>query len=179
MENNHRLKVRFGPHEFDAEGSEEFVNKRFEAFREMVASMPKSSAPFPQITSIESDFPISAQLPKTDVPFNEQELSRIMKVEGRVVSLTARPANLEEAVLLLLLGQRILRSSELCTGGEIMEGLTVTGGYSVLRIDRLLEKLGRQGDVVVIGEHRAKRYRLANTGTAKARAIAGTLLATV
>jgi DNA-binding transcriptional regulator PaaX len=60
-----------------------------------------------------------------------------------------------------------------------MEGLTATGGLSVLRVDRLLERIGNAGDVVVIGVHRSKRYRLTNAGLAKARQIAADLLATV
>lgn len=60
-----------------------------------------------------------------------------------------------------------------------MSGLQATGGTSIGRVDRVLEKLGRDGDAIVIGERRAKRYRLTNTGLAKARQLAANLIAIV
>lgn len=48
-----------------------------------------------------------------------------------------------------------------------------------MRVDRLLEKMGRDGDLIVTGERRSKRYRLTNSGLAKAQKIASELLATV
>ena len=57
--------------------------------------------------------------------------------------------------------------------------IKATGGLAVGRIDRLLEKAGTDGDVLVSGERRAKRYRLTNTGLAKARQIAIDLIAVV
>jgi len=39
------------------------------------------------------------------------------------VSLTARPATIEDAALLVLLGQRVSRGNDAVTGGEIIGGL--------------------------------------------------------
>jgi len=102
-----------------------------------------------------------------------------MKTEGRTISLTVRPSSAEDAVLLLLYGQKVMRENDAVTGAEVMDGITATGGLAVLRVDRLLEKLARLGDVIVIGEHRAKRYRLTNAGIAKGRQIAVDMIALV
>ncbi len=81
--------------------------------------------------------------------------------------------------MLILYAQKTLRENDSITGGEIIEGLTATGGLAVMRVDRLLEKAGRDGDVIVIGERRAKRYRLTNTGLNKARGLAAEMIAIV
>jgi DNA-binding PadR family transcriptional regulator len=70
-------------------------------------------------------------------------------------------------------------SNETITGAVIMDGLTATGGLPVSRIDRLLEKLGREGNVIVIGQRRGKRYRLTNAGVNKAKELANALIVLV
>jgi len=102
-----------------------------------------------------------------------------MKVDERIVSLTVRPKNPDDAALLLLYGQKMLRENDSVTGAEVMGGITATGGLSIGRVDRLLENLARGGDVIVVGEHRSKRYRLTNAGLNKVRQVAGELVATV
>jgi hypothetical protein len=92
------------------------------------------------------------------------------------VSLTVKPNSAEDAVLLLLLGQRLLRNNESPTGSEIVDGAERTGGLDMGRSDRLFERIARNGDVIMIGERRGKRYRLTNTGISKARRIAATLI---
>jgi hypothetical protein len=109
----------------------------------------------------------------------DSSLGKIMKVDNRIVSLTARPTTVGDAVLLVLYGQKILRENDSVTGGEVMDALVTTGGYMLPRVDRLLEKLAADGEVIVIGERRSKRYRLTNSGVTAAREIAKDLLALV
>jgi hypothetical protein len=40
----------------------------------------------------------------------------------------------------------------------------------------MLEKYAKDGDLLTFGERRGKKYRLTNTGLAKARAIAANLI---
>jgi hypothetical protein len=44
------------------------------------------------------------------------------KLEDRVISLTARPETIEDALMLILLGQRTFRGNDSVTGSEIIEG---------------------------------------------------------
>jgi len=177
MDSNYRLKIKIGSHEFDAEGPADVVNSQFQAFKELVASVPVvDAAPRQPATETKQEH---RQDDQHSMSGPDEQLAKIMKVDGRVVSLTSRAKSVDDAVLLILYGQRVLREADLVTGGDIMSGITDTGGFSVGRVDRLLEKAGRAGDVIIGGEHRRKRYRLSNTGLAKARAIANDLIALV
>jgi hypothetical protein len=145
----------------------------------MVANMPQRSAPKPIETAREGlaiQDTVEAKMEPGDI---DGMLSKIMKVENRIVSLTVPTGSIEEAVLLLLYGQRMMRNNETATGSEIVDGLEATGGMEVGRSDRLFERTARSGDVIMIGERRGKKYRLTNAGLNKARAIASRLLALV
>jgi hypothetical protein len=174
-----RLKTKIGEHEFDAEGSPEYVREQFLAWQELVklavsipATAPRASAP----QADEGSLPIP---PKNDGPLSDQELTKIMRVDGRYVSLTARAATVHDAVLLMLYGQKVLRNNEAVTGAELLSGLGSTGGFPAPRLDRILDKLATDGDVMSFGERRGKKYRLTNTGSAKARALAADLITAV
>jgi hypothetical protein len=168
---NYKLKIKIGDNEFEAEGPTETVQAQFAAFRDLVANLPK-----PDLTP--------ALTPNTPEPRtlrgdkSELMLDRIMKHDGRIVSLTARGATLEDEIMLLLLGQKNLRNNDSVTGGEIIDGLRLTG-RTVNRVDYQLDKMTTAGYVITIGTGRARRYRLTNQGFAKAQEIAMTLMETV
>jgi hypothetical protein len=173
MEQPYKLKMKIGQHEFEAEGPADVVQQQLQLFKDMIASAPASPAPYPQTVSMLPDRTIVPSTTNVNVESIESSIHKIMQFDDaeRIVSLTIRPDSVEDAVLLILLGQKVMLSNESVTGGAIMEGITVTG-LSVTRIDRLLEKLGSSGDVIVIGEHRGKRYRMTNSGVNRAKEIA-------
>jgi hypothetical protein len=170
MEEMETLKMKIGPHEFEATGSPESVREKFQAFREMVATL-QSAAVKGMMEATKKSIEIIDGVLTT-----ESQLAKIMQVNGREISLTARPQTLADATLLLIFGQKALRENDAVTGSEIISGLNTTGGYSFNRIDGMLEKLARDGDLLTFGERRGKKYRLTNTGLAKARAIAAELI---
>jgi hypothetical protein len=179
MENTYRLKIQIHGNLFEAEGDRETVQEQFQAFKEMVTQAPQPVTPA---------FRPPPELPKNTpeqptvnafVPFNEQSLGKIMRLEAKVVSLTVRAKTVQDALLLIVYGQKVLRQNELCSGGVLLSGLVTSGGYSIDRVDRLLHNMGLAGDLIVTGEHRAKKYRLSNSGLVKVRQIAADLLATV
>lgn len=179
MPEPYRLKIKVGQHEFEAEGDPQVVHEQFQAFKELITAAPLQIAPQPQSEPMR-DVPMALPAPLPhDGPPAILEYDKIMRLDDRVVSLTVRPANAEDAVLLLLLGQKFYRGNDSVTGAEIIGGLSTTGGLSVLRADRLLEKLARDGDVIIFGERRSKRYRLTNTGQNKARRLAAEAIASV
>jgi hypothetical protein len=167
MEMN-KLKVKIGEHEFEAEGPTEVVQAQFAAFRDLVANLPSRRAPD------------SSPAPAVNNSNQRTELmlDKIMKSNDRIVSLTVRGASLDEEILLLLLGQKNLRANESVTGAEILDGLRKTG-QTVDRVTYQLNKLTTAGDVITVGVHRARRYRLTNQGFAKAQELAITLVSTV
>lgn len=163
----YKLKIKIGEHEFEAEGPTEVVQAQFEAFRELVSATPArpaSSQSTPVIT--------------TPVTNDELKLERVMRHEGRVVSLTARGASVEDEIMLVLLGQKLLRDNDSVTGGEIIDGLRLTG-RTMNRVDYQLDKMTDAGEVITIGTGRARRYRLTNQGLTKGRDLARSIIATV
>jgi hypothetical protein len=100
----------------------------------------------------------------------------IMRQEGRMVSLTKRGRSLEDDVLLVLFGQKLLRNNDAVTGGEITTGLRLSGRV-VRRVNYELDKMTTTGDVITMGTGRARRYRLTNQGLVKAQGLARSLVA--
>ena len=168
---NYKLKMRIGDHEFDAEGPGDIVQAQFAVFRELVEAAAKTPAPTPTVVTAAESTPPSAKN-------GELMLDKIMRMEGRVVSLTARGSSLEQEIFLLMLGQRNLRNSDSVSGAEILDGLRLTG-RTVSRIDYQLDKMTDAGDVITVGSNRGRRYRLTNRGFAKAQELAMDLVATV
>jgi hypothetical protein len=165
-----KLKLKIGEHEFEAEGPAESVQAQFEAFKELIATVPTVKGAEPECT----DEKPSAK----NTSFPTLQLEKITEVNDRIVSLTVSPNDTEEALLLILLGHRIFRESDSVTGSAIMSGLRQSG-HPVTRIDRMLDQLSEKRDVITVGVHRARRYRLTNQGMRRAQDVAKSYIATL
>ena len=176
---DYRLKIKIGDHEFEAEGPADAVQAQFEAFKELVSSAPVKP---PQPRKDETPDANGGGEPENGdkPPAGQLELDKIMKAEGRIVSLTVRATNADDAVLLMMLGQRQYRGNNSVTGGEIKDGLRQSGQL-IERVDRVLDKLSAAdtGLVITIGQRKGRRYRLTNAGVAKAQEVARSLTALV
>jgi hypothetical protein len=178
MDTTTRLKMKIGEHEFDAEGSDDSVREQFKAWQELVKLAAAAPAAPPKKNEQTSDNQSPALLPKDTIVI-DSNLQKIMRMEGRTVSLTAQLTSVHDALLILIYGQKMLRNNDAVTGAELIMGISATGGFSIGRLDRILDKLSLDGDLTTFGERRGKKYRLTNTGIAKARAVASELLAKV
>jgi hypothetical protein len=184
MDDSYRMRLKIGMHEFEAEGPVNVVQEQVKRFLELIATLPVEQV-IPAPPEVKATFtenisaPPSAASKTVSFPAIDLALDKIMKINERIVSLTVRPKNADDAALLLLYGQKMLRENDSVTGAEVMGGITATGGLSIGRVDRLLEKLARDGDVIVVGENRSKRYRLTNAGLNKVRHVASELVATI
>jgi hypothetical protein len=168
-----KIKVRIGEHEFEAEGPVDLVRDQFQAFRELLSTMP-----------------VPTQAPETSLPqqptHNKElkgdsthvSLENILHVAGRVVSLTALPVSSTDAALLVMLGHKDLRNNVSVTGQEIGDGLAQSG-RQVPRVDRVMEDAIRDAYVLKTGVKRGTRYRLTNQGLTKALNIAKDLIASL
>ncbi|MGO9604059.1 MAG: hypothetical protein ACLQAT_11775 [Candidatus Binataceae bacterium] len=170
---NSKLKIKIGNHEFEAEGPTEVIQAQFAAFKEMIAAAPQP-ARAPDVPNGDKGQPDGQGSPNHE----SLRIDKIMRQEGRIVSLTANTDSPENAVLLVLLGQKVFRNNDGVTGAEVVDGLRVSG-QTITRLDRVTEKLAAEGQVIVVGVHRAKRYRLTNQGLNRAREIARTVIANV
>ena len=156
-----RIKIKVGEHEFEAEGPADLVREQFTAFKEMIASIaPEEKTKTPEATSLNNGNPANSG--------GALNLDNITRNEGRVISLTVHTDDLEEAVLILLLGQRQYRTNDQVTGSEIMDGLRESG-HVIARVDGVLDRLAGSGHVIRIGTGRARRYRLTNIGLLRAQ----------
>ena len=173
--------MKIGKHEFEAEGDPTTVQMQLEIFKELVKSAPAEPDPVPEQPSLPLIAPPSPQdsVPQQNYEEVDAKLSKIMAVKERVVSLTVSAENTDEAVLLIIYGQKILRNNDAINGFEIMEGLKESGAANGVRTDRVLERLARNGQVIAIGAHRSKKYRINNQGLRTARQLATNLLASV
>src|SRR5688572_24682869 len=163
------MRLKLGEHEFEAEGPPADVDAQFTAFRALLRA-----------ASVESPAPAAPARPPVSEPPPavppHADLTRLMRLEGRVVSQITAPASVEGGILLALLGQKRLRNNERVMGGEIIEGIRRSGRL-VERVDYQNHKLMRAGDVVAMGSGRAARYRLTKQGEEKAEALARRALA--
>jgi hypothetical protein len=171
---NYKLKIALGENVFEAEGPADVVQAQFAAFRELIEQMKSAPPPAPP-SPLPDPGPTPGAAPTLK---GELMLDKIMRNEGRIVSLTVRGASLEDEIILILLGQRKLRTNDSVSGAELLDGLRLTG-RTVGRIDYQLSKMTDAGDVITVGRGRASRYRLTNQGFAKAQDLATDLVTTV
>ena len=101
---------------------------------------------------------------------SQESTLKALRVNGRVVFMGIRTESVEDALLVLLLGQKHLRNNDSVTGAEIMDGLRASG-QRVNRVDHLLNRHVRDGSITATGRRRARRYRLTNRGIQKAQEI--------
>ena len=167
----YRLKIKVGGHEFEAEGPADVVAKQFADFKELVANLPPAT---PDIVLHDIVDAPTATPSSSSLPSPKSDIMKIFRVDGRVISVVAKPASESDAALLLLLGQKELRANEASTGSEVKDGLEQSG-YKPERIDRLMDGLFADGLILISGAHRGKKYRLSNPGLVKAQAIADDL----
>lgn len=170
----YRLKIKLGNHEFEADGPAEAVQSQFQAFKDLVATLP-------QHTGKNTQSPIPESITHPDPPALQRVdssalLDKMFRQNSRVVSLTAPPESETDATLLILYGQRFYRENENATGSEILDGMSESG-FRKPRIDRILRGLADEGEVIITGAHRGKRYRLTNKGHAHAETIVRDTLA--
>jgi hypothetical protein len=178
---DYRLKIKIGEHEFEAEGPTDVVQSQLEIFKELVSRAPVTVPEKPkpeQVAATDDSGKQTGGVQQNGTGASPLDLEKIMRADGRVISLTVRAETATDAVLLLMLGQRQFRSNDSVTGAELAEGLRESG-YASIRGDHVTDRLANQGAVITIGAHRGRRYRMTNAGVARAQDIARALIALV
>src|SRR5882762_8653172 len=106
-----KIKLKIGQFEFDAEGPIETVQAQFEAFKELISLIPRTSVP-----SVADDVQQKQHNQEVKTGSPHVPLEKILHVAGRVISLTALPPSIEDAALLIMLGHKDLRNHIAVTG---------------------------------------------------------------
>jgi hypothetical protein len=152
-----RIKIKLGEHEFEADGPPDAVEAQVRTFVRLIGREEKTEAK-------------PAEIPPPP------PITKVARINGKVVSLNVPCQSLEQAVMAVLLGQRQLRGNPFVAGTEIMAGLRASG-HRVERADNILKRQAMLGNVVVTGKRRLKRYRLTTDGAERAQKIAQALAA--
>jgi hypothetical protein len=160
-----RIRIKLGEHEIELEGSVDAVERQFEPFKLLL--IPQSP-----LASVQKD---SADIEEQTKAPSRLPLEKIIRVHDDIYSLSVN-AKLEDAILVILLAQRTFRQNENVSGVEIMKGLR-SSGFRVSRVDTILNRYFRLAQVVPMGQHRRRRYRLSLDGLQRAEQIARTLIA--
>jgi hypothetical protein len=174
-----KIRVKVGNHEFEAEGSQEIVERQFQLFKEMVSTptTPESTKKTLQLPAdgTEPNVPEGGNPDGSDGNTITPYKKLFSEDDGRL-SLQYLPEGNdrdEKAVLLLLFGHKLLFKQDTVLGGRLVKGLQQSG-LKVNRIDHALDAYigGPSPSVLQSGIRRGKNYRLTNVGVVKAKTIA-------
>lgn len=160
----HRIKVKLGNAEFDAEGKPEAVQAQYEAFLKLVALLPK-----PETVAPKTDF--IKVTPTGAIEIADAVLDRVFR-RGDVLSLSALPSGEEreaDTMLALLYGYLKLQNEQTVTGTSLRKSALVSG-VNIDRADRVLNTL-IPDFVLAGGVRKARRYQLNNRGLTRAEGI--------
>jgi hypothetical protein len=161
MGDNHRIKVKIGNAEFEAEGGAEDVKAQYEAFLALLKSSPSTHSP-PTTRDPEQERPDAASL-------DDALLSRVFQTgKDGVVSLKVLPRSEQreaDALLLLLFGYRRIQKVDNVFGTQLAKAARASG-IGVERIDRTLDT--HASLFIRGGRRRGAKYTLNNQGVAAA-----------
>jgi len=163
----HRIKMKIGVHEFEAEGPRELVTAQFEAFMAAVSSLP-AGAPSNHLGT-----PIT---PATPLEASQAILDRVFS-KGDPLSLAALPSGdnaWENALLILLYGYLKINGEQTVTG-TMLNKAAKKSGVVVDRIDRAMS-IHQPDFVLVAGAKKGRKYSLNNRGIARAEEIIRTIV---
>lgn len=167
----HRLKIKVGSHEFEAEGDKGTVMAQFESWKKLIESFSQRT-----LSSGAQDHHEHREK-KQEIP---EELAPLFETDQKrgLVTLRALPegeGKHSDALLLVLYGYRRLRAQDEVLVTKIKSALE-TSGPAPGRIDRVAEPYQKDGYLVKRGARNASKYRLTNKGIAKAEELARHLL---
>lgn len=177
------LKIRFrfpGGEEFEAEGTQEFIEKQRNYFLDLIGKQPKQSTtpaasrastpPSATFTSAQQAGPLPPASTPVQEAFPAKRLwETLLKEEGSEVILRRKMRLApQEAALLLLAGARVLLNQAECKALSLSQMLQKSGFTTAGRLDRLLQQETNNGYLQSEGVKRGRVYRLTNAGFARA-----------
>lgn len=169
MEPTHRLKIKIGSAEFEAEGPPELVKEQFASF---LAALPQASKESPPPAAVAPVAPVETPgiTPPPALTLERDVLGRVF-ADGEPLSLMALPrtdnAN-PDALLVLLYGYHKLRDEQAVTGTMLMKSAKKSG-VPVERVDR---SLGSNAPLInAAGAKKGRKYSLNNRGITAAEGI--------
>ena len=181
-----KLRVKASDYELEAEGSREFLNEQYEAFKRLLEDVAQK--PVVSATAEKTDFPSSRDSRVPPLPDEKTGASRSSQAKSfqkllvwndrtqRVTStvLPDGPTRIADTVLLLLLGYRELRGLSQISALLLNQGLRAAG-LDDFRLDREMAPYLNARLVLRSGVGKGSRYRLTTRGVKKAQELVQTL----
>lgn len=164
MENSHRIKIKIGNAEFDAEGSADLVNAQYEAFIGAVAALPVAG------TAASRD-PDPGPLKPPAGELDASILNRVFRSNDGVVSLLGLPRTDQpkaDGLIALLYGFDELLGQKTVTGVTLNKAARISG-INLDRIDR--EIVQKEELYMKAGQRRGTTYSLNNRGREYAKGV--------
>lgn len=171
-EKTHRIRVKIGQAEFEAEGPLDTVNEQFTSFMQAVqaAGSTVSNQETPRDEQDRDGDKGGGRPPGAGEVTNEL-LDRVFHDHGDIISLTAIPDTENQkadSLLLLLYGFDKLKGESKITGVTLMKACRQSG-VKMDRVDRIID--ARSDLIMSGGAKRGKRYQLNNKGILHAEEI--------
>ena len=183
-----KLRLKIGINEFEAEGSQEYVQNERQVFLESITANEQEEEPDPEergsnaATGSNSAGQTPPTPPKDSVmsPTDMARLAHQDKSDKDLIVLTALPQDGEsqkqDALVLLLLAHRVIRNVENVKATDALNGMK-RSGIAVSEISGLVDKIPTL--VLKTGVRKGTKYRLSTPGVQKAAAVATALLSQV
>lgn len=168
-----KLRMKIGPHEFEAEGPRELVAAHFEAWKQLIAARPVTEA------TVE---PAAPRQQAVTPPGTPRDIFMVDTARKRIILRVSPTGKAQDAdaALLILYGHR------LCFGEEgqavlvtrLKEALAASG-HPRSRIDHTLARHVRAQLLKKTGHRKGSTYQLTNIGYQRAEEMARVLCATL
>src|SRR5262249_3304705 len=151
-----KLRLKVGPHEFEAEGAKDDVQAQFEAWRSLIAGAVST------VTIEQPAHNAAASGQQADQKVNPDPSLGLFETDGNAITLRAYPSGeqADDAVLLVAYAFKRLLSQDILSSVLIGKSLRVSGG-TIDRVDRVVNNQIAKGYMMKAGGvGRGTKYRL-------------------
>ena len=161
MNGQHKLRIKIGDAEFEAEGSEEAVKQQYAEFLAALSTAPAASK---KLGTADAKTATSQLSEAPDASL----ISQAFEGEGETISLKFLPkteTQHPDALLLLLYGYDRLKNQPMVLGTQLLKAAKQSG----LQIDRIDRSIAaHEGLLLRGGTRKGTKYGLNNQGKIKA-----------
>lgn len=164
-----KLRLKVGQHEFEAEGPKEEVQAQFEAWKSLINAAPVAAAETPAAGNQTNSHGSTNTVNKPDDPHLD-----LFESDGNTITLRAYPSGeqADDAVLLVAYAFKRIHNQDILSSVLLGKSLRLSGG-TVDRVDRVVNNQIAKGFMMKAGGvGRGTKYRLTNTGSVRAEALA-------
>lgn len=182
MDAAHKLRIKIGSAEFEAEGSQETVQQQYADFLKAITVQPQVRGTAQHNLTRQQDPPVDGEQPQPPSIHSNVDDSIMARVfardrrSGLSLSVLPRTANkVADSLVLLLYGYAVLLGQNDVTGMSLMASAQQSG-VPTPRVDKVLLSADYRELVTKAGFKRGSKYGLNNRGMARAEEMLSTIL---